>query len=112
MKRSYSRIILLILISAVSQVKAQGPSLSIRINHLQLQTTSNLQAFNGIRSIYLQDTVNGFFYTFLQFENLPNEKQREEISALTGITFIGYLPQNTYYVRVPVDVNVAPLYNF
>jgi hypothetical protein len=60
----------------------------------------------------LQEEVDGYFFAYLQFETLPNASSRKEITSSTGITFLGYLPDNTYYVSIPVSAGIEPLYNY
>ncbi|MEO6166663.1 MAG: S8 family serine peptidase, partial [Chitinophagales bacterium] len=87
-------------------------SQTIRLNNLQLETLPNLYEFTALKSLYEQDVVDGSFFALMQFDQLPNTTVRREISTVTGITFLGYLPENTYYVKIPAAIEAARLYNY
>ena len=88
----------LLLICSISDSQSL-PNHSIRINHFELQTTPNLQEFNVLRAVYAADAVDDFIYAWIQFDKLPDSKTRENITAQTGISFLGYLPENSYYAE-------------
>src|SRR6185295_8268029 len=82
---------------------AQSTLKSIRVNNMELQTQPNLHEFKVLKPEFLKEEVNGYFFAYIQFEKLPAAGIRREIQVSTGITFLGYLPDNTYYASIPVS---------
>ncbi len=91
---------------------ATASSQSIQVNHYALTTAPNLHEFNALRGVYEQDVFEESFFALIQFNRLPNATIRKEISAATGIHFLGSLPHDAYYVRIPKGMDVAPLFGY
>lgn len=87
-------------------------SQTLRLNNIQLQTAPNLHEFNALKEVLEQELVDGSFFALMQFDQLPSLSIRTAITEITGITFLGYLPEHTYYVKVPAGTDATPLYNY
>ncbi len=53
-------------------------------------------------------TIGGYFYKFLQFNQLPTEQVHEEIRQ-SGIMLLDYIPDNTYTAAIPMDLDLTVL---
>ncbi len=57
------------------------------------------------------EIFNGVYYRLLQFESVPSEKVKQNIE-LSGITFLGYIPFNTFFVAIPIQYDLSQLNQF
>lgn len=55
-----------------------------------------------------QEIVNGKYYRFIQFKQLPDAQQKEELSK-KGIVLYNYVPHNTYMAAIPASLNLSAI---
>lgn len=52
-----------------------------------------------------QELVNGRYYRFIQFKQIPSEAEKAALKA-KGIDLYNYLPDNTYMAAIPASLNL------
>ncbi len=57
------------------------------------------------------EIVNGRYYRFIRFSQLPMEAQKKQMEDL-GIRFLNYIPDNAYIVSIPQGFDLSQLKNF
>lgn len=76
--------------------------------------TVNLQAGNFTPAATLLqtpssgDAINGYYYRYIQFYQIPTEEQKAAL-AKTGIQLFHYLPSNTWSAAIPTALDLAGL---
>ena len=66
---------------------------------------------NFISSSSIQPVVEGRYYRFVQFEQIPSQENKDKMIRL-GLEFQEYIPMNTYLVSFPVNFDKKTLKNF
>lgn len=56
------------------------------------------------------DLFQGHYYLVVQFDQIPTQNVREEITAL-GVELLDYLPRNAYIASIPQGFNLSELVN-
>ena len=69
---------------------------------------ANVNDFIKNPTITSTETVNGYFYRFLQFKNIPNQSTLEDI-AQSGVILFDYVPHKTYIAGIPADLDYRSL---
>lgn len=70
--------------------------------------TANLQAFITQPDIQNGEVIDGKFYRFLQFLDMPSDAKKASL-ALMGIELLEYVPQNTFVAAIPASLDVNRL---
>lgn len=68
----------------------------------------NLEDVITASAVHKSETVNGKYYRFMQFYQIPTDEKKKELEK-TGITFLCYIPNHTYIVSVPTNYELAQL---
>ena len=60
-----------------------------------MDPTPNLENFISEQSLTTNEIFDGYYYRFIQFNTIPDSKQKVKIAA-TGIKLLDYIPHNTF----------------
>jgi hypothetical protein len=80
---------------------ANDPSSALLLQSGTIYPQNNIDEFIG-SDISVTDVVNGYYYRLIQFENFPDDIQKEKIRH-AGIILNMYLPYRTYSCAIPVN---------
>ena len=94
MKRTISFLILFCLLNSVF-AQTTNKDILLKSGKIRLENKFNI-------SPKITEIVNGNYYRFIQFSDIPSEEQKE-ILVEDGINFLEYIPYNTYVVSVPTN---------
>ncbi len=84
-----------------------GSSNNILLKSGSIQTQADFdQKKNEVPA--MAEIFNGYYYRMLQFQNMPSRQQRTALE-LSGINFLGYVPNKTFYVAIPITYNLQQL---
>ena len=72
-----------------------------------VQTETNLSAFISEGSP--SDVFNGYYYRFIQFNEMPNADQQMALRN-SGLVIMDYVPKNTFMVAIPLNYDKNKLY--
>lgn len=64
----------------------------------------NLNDFIQNPNVTSIETINGYFYRFLQFKTIPNQSTLQKIEA-SGVILFDYVPHKTYIAGIPSDLD-------
>ncbi len=94
----------LILLSTTTHAQQQDYRLYLQSGTSQPE--ANLTTF--ISSPDPSDTYNGFYFRFLQFNQLPGKDQQDAIRR-SGLVLMDYIPKNTFMTAIPVGYDKSKL---
>lgn len=83
-----------------------------RIMHLHgaFTPSNNISEFVG-STIPLSDVYNGYYYRYIQFNNIPTQTQKNALE-LSGIKLLSYMPHKAFAVAIPFNYNKSLLLGF
>lgn len=97
----------LILCGGISPLSAQTTR-KVFFQSGTVEVTENISDFiNGPQP---KNEMNGYYYRFMQFKELPTVAQREALRSY-GVVLMDYIPHNTFMTAIPVNFNRALLKN-
>ncbi len=74
-----------------------------------LRLKSGVFPLDNLKDLRLENNVNQF--VILSFSSLPTNEEKEKMEE-KGISFFGYLPKNSFYATLSVDVDFSlPVFN-
>jgi PKD repeat protein len=96
---------ILFLVFAIStQIYGQKKDYTINLVSEKILTEENvnniLEGDKIDESIFQFSKLNGRYYTYIQFYEIPNEQIHKKLKA-SGINLLSYLPPNAYYISIP-----------
>ena len=98
------KLLFLSLLSLVTiTVRAQNYS-------VQLQSGSFVPAENRVGDLSYKNAelVNGFYFRFIQFKDIPTEEQKRAIEN-KGVRLYNYLPHNTFTAAIPASLALSQI---
>ena len=69
---------------------------------------ANLDGFLKNPNITTSETVNGYFYRFLQFKTIPDLNTLQKIEE-AGVILFDYVPHKTYIAGIPTSLNFSKM---
>ena len=93
--------ILAVLILPIFCIAQSNISLHLKTGKAKLPETKQL---NHIPAPNASEIVSGKYYRYIQFHQLPTQRDRETIETL-GIELLDYVPKNTYIASVLAGFN-------
>jgi len=101
---------LLLFVVTLSVVEASFSGLSAQERltdySLLLKSGNYLLPENLVITTTQEELVNGNYYLFLQFYQIPTDEKKKEMEA-AGIKFLSYIPANAYMVSVPSNLALS-----
>ena len=72
---------------------------------------ANLKNFISDAAPAAEEIFNGYYYRFIQFNNIPDEAQKNTIEG-SGIILLQYMPHKAFLAAIPANYNRSLLDNF
>lgn len=73
-----------------------------------IQMESNLNGFIQNPTVTTNETVNGYFYRFLQFKSIPDVETLQRIKQ-SGVILFDYVPHKTYIAGIPTTLDYTKM---
>ncbi|MCH8317352.1 MAG: hypothetical protein IIA88_02450 [Bacteroidetes bacterium] len=83
-----------------AQVKQTPDKYELLLKSASVIPEENLQDFINEPDIKAGEKFEGRYFKFIQFYEIPNQDDREEIESM-GIRLLNYIPNNTYAASIP-----------
>ena len=110
MTKSYTmkklNILLIVLLSFLASNLTAQNDYRILLRSGKLSPPPNLENFISEQFPSNAEIFNGYYYRFIQFNTIPNSKQKKLIAS-TGIKLLDYIPRNTFMAAIPVNMDKA-----
>lgn len=100
---------LVLLLTAFSLQSAFSQTMPLYLQSGTVHLPANTESF--IQGPQPSDVYQGFYYRFLQFEQMPDRQACESIRR-SGVLLLNYLPKNTFMAAIPVRYNKNLLSGF
>lgn len=97
-------LVVMLFAANVFGVKAQNFNINLKGN--VLTPKAGVSGFFEQKENWKQSLFNGNYYVLLQFEKLPTNEQKAELTA-NGIVLGDYIPNNTYYATIPATATAG-----
>lgn len=87
-----------------SFLHVSGQSYTLLLKSGNRVPVANLEDFVAQPDVQHDEIVDGKFYRFLQFYDMPTDAKKASL-ALMGIEFLEYVPQHTFAVAIPASLD-------
>ncbi len=98
-----------IAITCVSAWSQTNSSIPVKLKNGTQFYANNISEF--IEDNSQEEIIGGKFYKFVQFNAIPSQEAKNELTAL-GLIFLEYIPENTYLVSFPSNFDKKSLVSY
>ncbi|MBW8049830.1 MAG: S8 family serine peptidase, partial [Cytophagales bacterium] len=91
-----------------AQVKQSSGKYELLLKSASVMPEENLRDFINEPDIKAGEKFEGRYFKFIQFYEIPNRDDREEIESM-GIQLLNYIPHNTYAASIPENFDPGSL---
>jgi PKD repeat protein len=89
-------------------VSASAQSYTLLLKSGYRTLPANLEDFVAAPDVQPNELIDGKFYRFVQFYDLPSEAKKASL-ALMGIELLEYIPRNTFVASIPTSLDMNRL---
>ncbi len=97
-----------VLLLSATFLSASGQSFTLLLKSGNRVPTANLEAFISQPDVQPDEVVDGKFYRFIQFYEMPSDAKKASL-ALMGIELLEYVPQNAFVASIPSNLDLNRL---
>ncbi|MCB0621209.1 MAG: hypothetical protein KDC41_21430, partial [Saprospiraceae bacterium] len=104
-RSTYSGIILVLLMALAFTTQAQLlPDYSVLLAGGKQTFPENVATFRTEGALHEEEVLEGVYYRFLQFYQIPDAGQRQAIRE-AGIELLQYIPNRTFIASLPTEID-------